>query len=238
MSPGHRPLKGKAMLSPLLLALAALAGPAADAEPPPAAPEPSLNCEKGPLRRSFGGTDWLVYGCDDKATLVAAAAEGNPAAPFYFVLYPKGDSRELYGEGIGDRKATAPAFEDLKRLDPAAIAALLAEAERAGTAGSAAPGQTPLPATRARASRPGLDLDYPAAALRAGEEGTVEYEIVVGPDGRVEGCSILVPSGSAILDSATCRMVQTRARFTPARDAKGRPTSDTLRETRVWKLPK
>jgi len=153
----------------LLLALVALAEPSpAPAAPAPAGTPPALKCEKGPLQRSFGGTAWLVYGCEDKATLVVWAAEGNPAAPFYFILFPKGESRELYGEGTGDQKATAPAFEDLKRLDAAAIAALLAEAEQAG----AAPEPPPVPPTRARMKQPNLfaDLDYPPAAIRAGEE--------------------------------------------------------------------
>ena len=223
----------------LLLALAALASaPPAEPQPAPADPKPSLNCAKGPLHRSFGGTAWLVYGCDDKATLVVVAAEGNPASPFYFIFYPKGEERGLYGEGNGDRKATAPAFEDLKRLDSAAVEALLAEAERAGPASAAGPGAAPLPPTRARAIRPDLDLDYPPAALRAGEEGIVEYELAIGANGRVEACSILVSSGSAILDSETCRMVRARARFAPARDSEGRPVPDRLRERTSWRLPR
>lgn len=228
----------------LFLALAAFAQPAAAAGPPPVPAEapPPLKCEKGPLHRTFGGTAWQVYGCEDKSTLAVAAEEGNPAAPFYFILYPKGDGRELYGEGSGDRKATAPAYEDLKRLDAAAIAALLAEAEQAGVAPAAAPAaeQAPVPPTRARTHQPNLfgDMDYPAAAIRAREQGTVEYEIGVGANGRVERCTILVSSGSAILDSATCRMIQARARFTPALDAEGRPTSDSVRGRMIWRLPR
>ncbi|HEX8381645.1 MAG TPA: energy transducer TonB [Allosphingosinicella sp.] len=222
-----------------LLALAALGAPPAAPAPAPAESPPPLSCEKGPLRRSFGGTGWLVFGCEDKATLVVAAEEGNPAAPFYFILYPKDGERGIYGEGDGDKKATAPAFEDLQRLGPAALAALLAAAEQAGPAAAPEPARTAVPAIRARAKQPNLfaDLDYPPAALRAGEEGTVEYETEVAASGRVERCSVLVPSGSAILDSETCRMIQARARFTPARDSAGRPTSDRVRGRMNWRLP-
>jgi len=123
-----------------ILALAALAAPSSSGpSPSPTVEPPPLKCEKGPLDRSYGGTAWHVFGCDDKATLVFWAATGNPAAPFYFISFPKGEKRELYGEGNGDKKATAPAFEALKGLDSAAIAALLAEAEQA----AAAPAQPP-----------------------------------------------------------------------------------------------
>lgn len=227
----------------LFLALAAFAPPAVtDAPPPgsaPAASAPSLNCDKGPLNRTFGGTAWLVYGCEDGKTLVVAAREGNPAAPFYFILYPKGDGHGLYGEGIGDKKATAPAFEDLKRLDSAAIAALVAEAEQAGAARAPLAAEAGVPATRALLKQPNLfaDLDYPPAALRAGHEGTVGFELEIGPNGRAMRCSILASSGSAILDSETCRMIRLRARFTPALDAEGRTTWDSRRGETVWRLP-
>jgi hypothetical protein len=121
-------------VKPVLAAFAAFAAAPAAPGPAPAEARPSLECDKGPLHRSFGGTAWRVYGCEDKETLVVAAAPGNPAAPFYFILSGKGESRSLYGEGTGERKATAPAFEDLKRLDEAAIAALVAATERAGAA--------------------------------------------------------------------------------------------------------
>ena len=123
----------KLVLAPAAFAAAFAAAPAASGSAPAEA-QPSLDCDKGPLHRSFGGTAWLVYGCEDKRTLVVAAARGNPAGPFYFILYRKGESLELYGEGTGDRKATAPAFEDLKRLDAGAVAALLAATEQAAAA--------------------------------------------------------------------------------------------------------
>jgi protein TonB len=107
---------------------------------------------------------------------------------------------------------------------------------------AAAPAQAAKPRgpTRALPRMPGSisNMDYPAAALRAGEEGIVEYEVRIGADGRAERCTILVSSGSAILDMTTCRLIQTRVRFTPARDADGRPTTDRQSGKMVWRLPR
>jgi TonB family protein len=81
------------------------------------------------------------------------------------------------------------------------------------------------------------DDDYPASALRADETGTVAYELHVSPAGEVADCSITASSGSASLDSATCRLLQARARFEPARDRRGRPVGDTVIGRIVWRLP-
>src|SRR5688500_19922349 len=53
--------------------------------------------------------------------------------------------------------------------------------------------------------------DYPASALRAREEGVTGFRLEIGPNGRVSGCTITQSSGSAALDSATCRLLTSRA---------------------------
>ena len=78
--------------------------------------------------------------------------------------------------------------------------------------------------------------DYPAEAMRAGEQGTTGFRLAVGADGSVTGCDILQSSGSASLDAATCRLMTSRARFTPARDAAGKPTTDTFTSRIAWRL--
>jgi periplasmic protein TonB len=79
--------------------------------------------------------------------------------------------------------------------------------------------------------------DYPAAALQRGEEGTVQAVLAVDSRGRVTKCTILRSSGSATLDSTTCRLLQKRARFTPARDADGRPVPDQFTTPPIkWQL--
>lgn len=80
------------------------------------------------------------------------------------------------------------------------------------------------------------DADYPPSAQRAGEEGTTGFALNIGPDGRVTGCNVTSSSGSSALDQATCRILQRRARFTPARDSNGQPTADTYRARITWQL--
>jgi protein TonB len=81
------------------------------------------------------------------------------------------------------------------------------------------------------------DADYPDAALRGGEQGATRFRLQVGADGRVTGCTVTGSSGSSALDSATCRLMKSRARFTPARDSTGKPTTDSVASTIRWVLP-
>jgi protein TonB len=79
--------------------------------------------------------------------------------------------------------------------------------------------------------------DYPVAALRGGEQGRVAFALEIGPYGRVTSCTITVSSGSASLDDASCRIIRFRARYVPARDARGTPVSDHDRGELTWTLP-
>jgi protein TonB len=81
------------------------------------------------------------------------------------------------------------------------------------------------------------DADYPDSAIRAEEQGTTRFRLSVGPDGRVRECSVLGSSGSSALDNATCRIMRSRARFTPARDGNGSATTDTVSSAIRWVLP-
>lgn len=80
------------------------------------------------------------------------------------------------------------------------------------------------------------DRDYPSEALRKFEEGPVGFRLQIGADGRVTGCRVTVSSGSALLDSATCRIMSERARFTAARDSNGKPTTDTFNARIIWRI--
>jgi TonB family protein len=92
---------------------------------------------------------------------------------------------------------------------------------------------------RAKANLASLffDEDYPAAALAAREQGDVRFSLDVGPNGRVSGCTITRSSGSSALDDATCRVIRSRARFTPALDAAGATVADKVAGKIDWKLP-
>jgi protein TonB len=81
------------------------------------------------------------------------------------------------------------------------------------------------------------DADYPSTAIRNEEQGTTRFRLTVGADGRVTDCAVTGSSGSAALDATTCRLMRSRARFTPARDSDGRPTGDTVANAIRWVLP-
>ncbi|MET1756845.1 energy transducer TonB [Novosphingobium sp. RD2P27] len=79
--------------------------------------------------------------------------------------------------------------------------------------------------------------DYPTAALRRGERGTVRFELTVGADGRVADCRVTGSSGFNELDVATCRHVSRRARFEPAVDASGARVRGTYAGSIRWVIP-
>lgn len=79
--------------------------------------------------------------------------------------------------------------------------------------------------------------DYPASALSLREEGIVGVTLDVNEAGRVEGCLVTRTSGSAALDSATCRLLRARASFVPAIDNMGNKAPWGVDQEIVWKLP-
>ncbi len=79
--------------------------------------------------------------------------------------------------------------------------------------------------------------DYPSAALREGRQGTSRFTVKVGEDGRVVECQIVGSSGSPDLDEAACAAMKRRARFEPALDAEGKPTTGTYASVMQWRIP-
>ncbi|QIG80421.1 energy transducer TonB [Stakelama tenebrarum] len=77
---------------------------------------------------------------------------------------------------------------------------------------------------------------YPQGARDAGEEGTVGYVLLVDAEGKVTNCAISRPTRSWRLDTATCRILRERARFTPARDAQGRAVPGRFEGAFTWQL--
>ncbi len=78
--------------------------------------------------------------------------------------------------------------------------------------------------------------DYPPSALQEREQGRPGFRLTVGPDGRVTGCVVLVSSGSPALDATTCRVMRSRARFSPALDSNGRPVEDQYWGEIAWRI--
>lgn len=121
-----------------------------------------------------------------------------------------------------------------------------AEGEAAAT--EPTPGSDDAPALAASLVPPGgasraqhvsgqiVRSDYPDAAIQAREEGQVETRFVVGVDGRVSNCRVTRSSGSTALDQTTCRLIEERFRWTPARDAQGNPVTEERGWQQTWWL--
>ena len=107
-----------------------------------------------------------------------------------------------------------------------------------------APPAAPPPPSRARAAqRDGqnrwaarIQSNYPRRAVQREIEGNVGVAVTVGPDGRVTACSVTSSSGSEDLDQAACEGMQRYARYEPALDDAGNPTSGRDSMTIVYRL--
>jgi TonB family protein len=93
----------------------------------------------------------------------------------------------------------------------------------------------PVEPARLRSGSIGHD-DYPPAALRRGDQGSVSVEFTAAANGRVEEVKVVRSSGSADLDEATCRIIERRFRYVPARDARGEPVPQKVAQTVRWQL--
>ena len=121
---------------------------------------------------------------------------------------------------------------------------LLAAIGATGNPSSAQDVASPPPLSRSDPKprgNPGLwadPNDYPSVALQKEIEGTTGFSVTVGPDGRVFDCAITSSSGSPELDMATCTNVKRRARFEPALDASGAPTTGKYANRIRWQIPR
>lgn len=90
-----------------------------------------------------------------------------------------------------------------------------------------------------RTPLPGLftAMDYPVSAIRAAQEGTVAVMLGIDAQGRVTRCLVEESSRVLALDYAACRILRSRARFTPARNANGELVPSAVRTRIAWRLP-
>ena len=100
-----------------------------------------------------------------------------------------------------------------------------------------APPSPPAVATRAVLRSGGItDDDYPPSATRNEESGTSIARYTVGTDGRATGCS--ASGASPALDAETCKLIERRFRFKPAKDAAGNAVTEPKTQRVTWRLPK
>lgn len=117
-------------------------------------------------------------------------------------------------------------------LDPVAVPA-------------AQPSATPTPSgVPPLAARPRNDParwittnDYRSSWIARELTGTARFRLEIAADGRVTQCAITGSTGHAALDTATCRLLEQRARFEPARNAKGDAVPGSFANAVRWELP-
>ena len=77
--------------------------------------------------------------------------------------------------------------------------------------------------------------DYPEASKRAEEQGVTRVSYTVGTDGKATACSVTASSGSPRLDERTCKLVESRFRFSPA-TREGKPVTEVKAQAVRWQL--
>ena len=82
-----------------------------------------------------------------------------------------------------------------------------------------------------------LFSEYPKRALAAGQQGLVGYKVKLDREGYATECEVTRPSGHAILDQETCRLILNRATFKGVRDSSGRRVATVTEGTVNWVLP-
>ena len=95
--------------------------------------ERRIVCDRGPFgARTYGGTAWDIYGCNDERSVAVVTAYGNPGLPFYFLFTESNGRYALSGEGTGQPEFSRKAYEDLARLSQEDVQALVKQTQKAG----------------------------------------------------------------------------------------------------------
>ncbi len=78
--------------------------------------------------------------------------------------------------------------------------------------------------------------DYPSAALRGSDQGTVAMSLLIDETGKVMDCSVDGSAGAATLDTMSCYVIQERASFRPAIGTDGKPARSVWTQRITWRL--
>ena len=78
--------------------------------------------------------------------------------------------------------------------------------------------------------------DYPGVAVRRKQTGTSGILLLIDESGAVKDCTLTEASGVAVLDSITCLVIFSRARFQPALGPDGKPAKSAYRQKITWRL--
>jgi protein TonB len=93
-----------------------------------------------------------------------------------------------------------------------------------------------LPPKAEAVSAPKLISGAPSDAdnRRGKYRGSLVVQFTIGREGRVTNCAVRRTSDDAKLDALTCRILEARTRFAPAKDAQGTAVSSVANATYVW----
>jgi len=108
----------------------------------------------------------------------------------------------------------------------------------------APPAPPPAPPSQARGASPSgqsrwarrIQENYPRRAIREEVEGSVGVRVGINADGRVSSCNVVRSSGSSALDEAACSGMRRYARFDPALNDAGNPTTGSYSTTISYRL--
>ena len=79
--------------------------------------------------------------------------------------------------------------------------------------------------------------DFPRSGAGERDGRFIVVRYVVGTDGRVRNCRVVQTSGSIEADAITCRLIEKRFRYRPARDGAGAPVNDATGWKQWWWRP-
>ncbi|MEO1222275.1 MAG: TonB family protein [Pseudomonadota bacterium] len=79
--------------------------------------------------------------------------------------------------------------------------------------------------------------DYKTSWIRRDFAGTARFTLQVDALGRVGGCTITGSTGHEALDRATCRLLEARAIFNPAKGSDGNAVAGTYSSSVNWSIP-
>lgn len=79
--------------------------------------------------------------------------------------------------------------------------------------------------------------DYRRLQARDWNGGELRFSLVVNPRGRVDDCVVTRSSGSSEFDALTCKNLERRARFDPARDNGGNTTRGSYSSSIRYEVP-
>lgn len=81
------------------------------------------------------------------------------------------------------------------------------------------------------------DNDYRTVWINRGYSGVASFALEIDQRGRVTNCEITGSTGHSALDLATCRLLERRARFHPARDGDGAAVAGSYTSSVAWRIP-